>query len=365
MRSSFPKALAGLVCLLALALLPAAVALGQPEVGRDGGDGDVATFVLTSGETYPDVAYEVDQRFKTIKLLLPGGERQVSFTAIAGITAGGRDVTEQIIGRRSGAPSAPATAAEGGEEAGAETATPPAAPQGAPAAGPEAAPGAPAAPPPPAKTWLSENDEAYKAAHASPWSVGLRLAANYSVPVGDYYDGVKSGIGYEGDLLIGLTRKIALRMSASRSGAKWDDDMHLVLDDPAAVVLKDDLSLAIWRFSLAAQYHGRLQKDRDDGSLAYVYAGLGVAVHNLDAEVTWLDTGDDLVYTGSDSDSQTKLMTSLGGGLTAMVGPRIGVDLSAEVDVIFVGTTSETYSYYGVAETALLVDGKLGLVYFF
>ncbi|MFO7654141.1 MAG: hypothetical protein R6X25_10000 [Candidatus Krumholzibacteriia bacterium] len=341
MTCTAARRLAGFCCVLLAVLLQAGLAATQ-EIGVDPGSGKV-TVVLTSGEVYENVDLTVDGRFKIVRMRWPEGERQVSFSAVASIVEDGVDITRDVIDRRPTRRTTPAP--QSGE---------------APPAGrnlPAADDGDHEAAPAGGTVWLSESDAAYRSARASEWPLALRLAGNYSFPFGDYYEGVESGIGYEGDALIAVSRKIAVRLSASRSGADFELDRFTSQD------VAFDLSLAVWRFSAAAQVLAPLSRS-GGGSFAHLYGGLGLAVHRLALDVTVNDPVPGVIYPESASDTETKFMTTFGGGLVSMLSSRVGVDLGAEVDMIWLGSENGDYGYYQTAQTAWLVDVKVGLVYF-
>ncbi len=390
MRRSFPlPPVTLLVCVAALPALLAALLTVSPASADEFArpvDMEKATFVLVSGETFTMVPFEVDQRFRTVELELPDGSRHVSFADIASVAVEQQDVTEAVLGRpaRPVADAAPEKAAA--EEVPADPGGTPGVPVSAPAtAATPAEPAAPVIPAEPAtpdesapaipaedetedqeSPWISKDSPTYRQASDPLWRLGLRGAANFSIPTGDYYDGLKAGLGYEGDLIIPIKRDWSLRLSVSRSGMKPGSDLTLVSYDAGITIANQDWDMKAWRYTIAAQFQKPLSDRKGDLSLLYGYTGLGAISQELTvgADLVEVASGDRAHF--EDSYSESKFIQTLGGGVMKMVAPTVALDFSVEMDIVYIGTVdNDSYSYFGNTQTSLLFDFKVGVVKIF
>lgn len=319
---------------------------------------------LKSGEVIEGATYRVDTRFRVLQLTLDGGRtRGVSFSEIATITSGGANVTSSILGpeyigeplKKPSAASAPA----GDPGQAGEVVVPDG---GAVAAGledgRELASAAKTAEPGGQDAWLSEQEEAYRKAQAPTWRVAVRAAGNFSIPLGDYYEGVTSGVGFEGDLLIAVNREAGVRLSVSKSGMQWEEGaIEFISDDPDVTILSQSHGLSAVRYTISGMGYWPLGKEQEraDPSMLYAYAGLGSIQHEITSDLRVHNESTDETVTLSMEDTQGYFIMTFGGGLVKSISTKFGVDLSANLDQIWLD--SESYAW--------IVDIRVGLVMFF
>ena len=276
---------------------------------------------LKGGEVYEDVTFSVDEQYKVITIEKGDWKRPVSFTSIVRIIdENGQDVTGDYLGEYY-------------------------------------------EPPEPTRQsdWLSEQEVEQKGYKKRPFGFGARLGTNYSFPLGDYYDGIKSGIGYGLDVIIPVTKNVAIRGTASRSG--MTDDLESTM--PGVTVLDDNLSLSAWRYAISGQYYQWPNWRAGGKMLYYGFAGLGAITHKFSGTMTIRDPySGEIMILYSTGKSQDKFILTYGGGIIAMVSKQIGIELGVTFDMVFVGTTSGTY-YYGQAQNAYIFDLKAGVVALF
>ena len=345
-------------------LLPLCVAAGGDAGAGRSGTPEEIDVQLKSGEVIEGATYQVDTRFKVLTLTLAGGRtHSVSFSEVAIITSDGANVTPSILGPGYlGEPvqepsAAPAPAGDPGQVG--ATAVPDG---GAVAPGSEesreAAPVAKMTEPGGQDAWLGEQEEAYRESQSPAWRVAVRAAGNFSVPFGDYYEGVRSGVGYEGDLLFAITNDVGIRLSVSKSGMRWEEDaLWFVSLDPDVAILDQSFGLSAVRYTISGMGYWPLGKEqeREDCSMLYAYGGLGSIQHEITADLTVHDESTEETTSLSIDDTQSYFITTLGGGLVKSISSGFGVDLSMNLDQVWLD--SESYAW--------VVDVRAGLVVFF
>jgi hypothetical protein len=211
--------------------------------------------------------------------------------------------------------------------------------------------------------WLSKEDPRYKAQQKRPFDFAIRGGANYSFPMGDYYEDIKSGIGYGFDAVVTLTRNVAIRGSVSRAGLK--DDLEGMF--PALSVLEDDMSLSVWRYAVSGQYY-QWPDWKTGGKMQYYgFAGLGAITHKMSGSALLQEppAGDIWEIRGT-GDTETKFMLTYGGGLITMISDKVGLEFGITLDVVFVDNSDDLdVVYYGKADYANIFDFKIGVIGFF
>ena len=349
---------------LGFVLLPLCAAAGAEKGAGGSGVPEEIDVHLKSGEVIEGATYRVDTRFRVLQLTLDGGHtRGVSFSEIATITSGGANVTPSILGPDyigeplKKPPAASAPAGDPGQIDG--SAVPDG---GAVAAGSEEsreiAPAAGTTEPGGQDTWLSKQEEAYREAQSPAWRVAVRAAGNFSIPLGDYYEGVRSGVGYEGDLLFAITNDAGIRLSISKSGMRWEEDaLWFVSLEPDVTILDQSFGLSAVRYTISGMGYWPLGKEqeREDRSMLYAYGGLGSIQHKTTADLTVHDESTDETTSLSIEDTQSYFITTFGGGLVKSISAKFGVDLSANLDQVWLD--SESYAW--------IADIRVGLVMFF
>jgi hypothetical protein len=276
-----------------------------------------ATVKLKTGEVYEDVTPDVFDFYKTILFEYEGQRISVNFTDIESITdAAGRDITSKVLGEADDAPRG---------------------------------------------QFLSEGPKSNAAVDNLPWKAMLSFGANYSIPTGDYYEGLTSGIGFDGDVRIAVTDKIAIQIIVSRSGMKSDKNYQPFKDNP---FLMDAIRVRTTRYEMAANFFQPFSADNPTHGMWYNFVGLGVANHTVAYNYTI--TGDDMgeIYSIKDSYSEDKLVIVLGVGATAMLSNRYGVDLSVTADLVPFITGKYSPEGKG-ANFSYIFDFKLGMATMF
>ena len=175
--------------------------------------------------------------------------------------------------------------------------------------------------------WRSENDEEVKAYKKKLWDVGVSLGPCFSIPAGDYYDGIDAGVGFGGGITLAVTNNIALRGSISRTGLKWDYE----------------ISFKTMRYMFSVLYYHRLDRATPGRTIHYLTTGLGAVSHNA----SYMD----LSYT------ESKFTTEIGGGFIQLLSENVGIDAGLIVDLLYIGTYDDGYSSH--LQTALLIEFKV------
>lgn len=307
--------------------------------------------VLQDSTVYENVVYLTDNVYKVITLTEGTSKKTISYADVVAIyDEFGDDVTEDKLGSvhaKTAVKPSPVPAVSPPDMGALKPTVPPA-----------ATPPAPAAP--------ESGTTARAIAPRYPWKIAVRTAANFSIPASDFYDGFRSGFGYEGDLLIPAGRNFAVRLSVSRSGIRDDPERLIELTYPGYQLVSDNQTATAMRFVIAAEYYEWPRWRKDGRWMYYIYTGAGAINHTLSGRLTIRDPGSgtlyDLISSGKDL---TRFMWNIGGGATVKIAKSIGLDGSGEFDFIAIGTNRESYSAYGAVEYAYLFDVKVGLVWLF
>jgi hypothetical protein len=209
--------------------------------------------------------------------------------------------------------------------------------------------------------WLSREKAEQKGYSKKPFDFAIGAGGNFSIPTGDYYKGTKSGIGFGFDVVIPVTRNLAIKGIVSKSGMRQDLASTF---PPGIMVLDDDLSVNVWRYIAAAQYY-KWPKWRTSGkTMYYASVGMGAITHEATGTMTFKNTVTDeigIIY--GTGEKENKFIISYGAGLVVMLSKQIGLDLGATWDVVFAGTENEReLALYGDAEYANIFDLKIALV---
>ncbi|HUU46061.1 MAG TPA: hypothetical protein VM118_10050 [Acidobacteriota bacterium] len=282
----------------------------------------VSRIVLRDSTVYHDAEVAFDDIYKTVEIKAGDWKRTVSITDIAAIfDTTGQDVTGKYLGEYYRAP---------GDTVSAD----------ADAAG-----------------FVLPDVRI----HRFPWNFGLHSSGNFSIPLGDFYEGIKAGVGYGFEMTVPVARNIAVRAFVSRSGMRDD------LDVPASeyIVHEDDFGMSVWRYVLAAQYHEWPRWKTGGRVMYYLYSGLGAISHKTTGHMLIEEraTGNLLMIEGS-GESLTKLIVSEGFGIVAKVSRNLGVEAKLALDLVFVGAREDPdyFTPYGNVEQALIIDFQIGLV---
>ena len=262
--------------------------IGFGEVRGD----QVATFVLKDGARYENVPYSVNYQYYTVKLKLDEGERNISYTNIETVLdAEGNDITGEILNRRIS--SKPA----GGE-------------------------------------WRSKDPDEYWELREKPFSVAISVLGAYDVVVGDYYTGI--GGGASGGLLFRLafTDQIAGRIRVERIATDFTSNSDFV--PYGGTYLSGDASLRTWTFTIGAEYFQNLNKLGKKPVYGFIQTSLGLVTHSTKGEITFVENSTGDVYLGIADDSETRFVSSFGVGMVPMLSESIGIELSVDLDGVWV-----------------------------
>jgi opacity protein-like surface antigen len=275
---------------------------------------------LADGTAYENVTFSVDKLYQVVTIEVGDWKQKVDFADVARIVdQNGADVTAKVLGEKH-------TPVEKKQEA----------------------------------EWLSKQDPEYKAQQKRPFDFAIRGGGHYSFPLGDYYEGIKSGVGYGFDAVVTVARNVAIRGSVSRAGLK--DDLKEMF--PGLNVLQDDINLSVWRYAVCGQYYQWPDWKTGGKMLYYGFAGLGAITHKMcgTALLQEPSSGDIGEIRGTE-DTESKFMLTYGGGLITMISDRVGVEFGITADVVFVGNSDDLdVVYYGKADYANIFDLKVGLV---
>lgn len=280
---------------------------------------EYGTIVLKSGDRYEDVLYKVNNYYKVVKVDYEGKEVNISFIDIESIhDRHGRDITKKILGSRYAAPG---------------------------------------------ETWLTEGSQVIRRSREKIWNAALRLGTNYSIPSGDYYDGIVAGFGFGGTVHLPITHQIAIQVLVSKSGMKVDEDFRIYLNDPNYSIVSQDYGISTVRYLAAVEYYQHIDRSKTERSFWYIYSGLGAAVHKIttDAIIRYNPTGEQIHV--DDSSNESKFIISLGFGFVKSVSRDIGIDFDVNMDIVHIGTVpSDTFGDDIVY--AYIFDFKIGLMGF-
>jgi hypothetical protein len=213
--------------------------------------------------------------------------------------------------------------------------------------------------------WRSKSDRVYREAAQKFWNVGIRAAGNFSIPTGDWYEGVRAGVGFEGDILIAITHYIALRATVSRSGLHVNDYFYFVPVPEGFSLLSQKSELAVTRYFISAEYYYRINREQNGPWVVGAWTGLGAAQHSMHWEGLMEDAYGD-VYQGVSDKSETKFATTMGADAFLLVSKNVALNAGAGIDIVSVGQTGRDYGwYYNNTVYAYIFDLKFGVVVLF
>jgi hypothetical protein len=268
---------------------------------------DFGSIKLKSGEEYKDVEFTVNDVYKTIQVDYEDQKLNVSFSDIEMITdRDGRDITGRIIGGYYK---------------------------------------------PTQENWLSERSKRVIASRAKPWNSILSFGGNFSFPAGSYYEGIKSGPGFDGDIRIAINNQFALQFILSRSGMRVGDDIHVISFNPDISVLDDNVGIHATRYEVALNVYQPFSRVRDPISMWYGLFGLGAVTHTFTVEATFRNNVTGEIIPLDESHTESKFTFVFGFGAVKMASERFGFDFSATGDLVSIPTGSSdpgegvTYAY--------------------
>lgn len=321
------------------------------------------TVVLKNGQRLENIYYSVDKQFQVLRYDKNNYDKKnaVSFLDIEAIyNDEGENIAPKLLGKYY-RPTGKTTESSQPPDTGLKTV-----PQeevdttGETAA--EQAPATKVESPPPSIDWRSEQDSVYIAARRRPWSVGMRVGGNFSIPSGEWFRGVNSGVGFEGDVTVFLTHEIGLRFQFSRAGLNVDDDFFIKpLYQPGLTFYNEFSSLTVTRYFVFVRYYKSQNSSKNPRVTLYTDVGLGAVNHKMKAS-TWVTDG---VQTGTLTldESETKFAMPCELGLIIQLAQNIGLDAGFGFDLIFIGKAGGGGTGYGDYQNAYIIDLKLGFIW--
>lgn len=196
-----------------------------------------------------------------------------------------------------------------------------------------------------------------------PWRAALVLDGGLDAPLGDYYDGAKGGPGFGGTVLLAVTHDLALRATVSRLGLGFDGGFGLVSLDPGIEILSQNYSMDAVRIQAGLAYWQTIERRNAWAGFWSVHSSIGAIRHGLQGSATFRNTGTGETFLGTASNPETKLAMTSGAAAIFMVGRRIGLEISGDID--FVWTTvyrSDGSTGAAVKGYVLGIRGGLALV---
>ncbi|SYZ74808.1 exported hypothetical protein [Candidatus Zixiibacteriota bacterium] len=266
------------------------------------------TIITTDGTRFESVNFTVNSVYKVITINQDGKKTNVSFDRISQILdEEGRDITASVL--------------EGYSDKQMET-------------------------------WETENQVRQKYATPKPWSVVFRLGGNFTIPIGRYYEGIKSGPGFEGNILIQLTDNVALRGAVAISPLDLEEGYGFYSLDPDVVIIGQDNNFTIGKYAIGVQYNSRNIARVAGKGFFFAHSGLGVIQHKFSTDMTYISGGE--TYTEKKSTSSSKFMTNFGTGGAVFLSRSLALD--AGIDLALTFTSSDEY------RDAYVFDLKVGLM---
>jgi len=251
---------------------------------------EVGTITLKSGEVFEQVKYKVDQNFKVITMYVDELKKKVIFSDIESIVnRKGVNITRRILGWRY-------------ESSG--------------------------------DSWASENSVEFKKAREKKWSTALGFSLSYDFPTGDYYDGTTSGLGFGGNFHLAINHQLAIKLKVSRAGIDFSDDFGFIY--PAnIIVISEDFSMNATRILFGLEFYESVVRGENLRSTWYVHSMLGFISHKLSSKIVLQDIATNEIVTLIGGDTQTQFAMNVGAGIIPMISPSIGINLSADLDLVW------------------------------
>ncbi|MFH1701010.1 MAG: hypothetical protein ABIE07_10515 [Candidatus Zixiibacteriota bacterium] len=318
------------------------------------------TIVLKNGETYENAEYKIDKVYKTVKVKLPDGEteKNFSFSNIDAIyDSDGKNLAPRLLGRWY-VPKTEFTPESSSEiidsvSSSEDTSDNSRQPETMPKNNRQNS------------NWLSEESDHYKHLTRRLWNAAFRFGGQYSVPLGSWFQGINSGPGFDITSMFSITHQIAIRFDFTKSGLNVSENyISFYSMDPSFSIVDQKTTMGVHRFYVSGVYYNRFDRNRlDGGTIFYAWSGLGAAVHKMSYEGTLVDNTTNEQFHDKIEDTISKFSLYNGVGFIFLLSKKVGIDVTASLDYIFIGTI-ESHSGYSDVQTAGIIDFKLGFVYF-
>jgi len=276
---------------------------------------DTVTITTTDGTVLENVGYRVDRTYKIFTAITETGDKNISFSDISSIVdADGNDITTKLLGEVYQ---------------------------------------------PRAETWPTEESGVVRFSEKKLWILGFGAGLNYSLPSGNYYEGLKEGVGFGGVVKIPVTSKLAVRFDVSKAGIKADENyLTFYSYDPDIVIVGQDLGFTAMRYVVEMETFYRQDRVTPGKSIWYLHTGLGAIYHKATLKLDYTQAGQPGIMTISEETGETKFIQTLGGGLMQLVTEQVGLDLGVNMDLVYAGSNGN-----GDLQYALIFDLRVGLVW--
>ena len=171
------------------------------------------------------------------------------------------------------------------------------------------------------------------------WHFAVRFGSIYTVPYNYYYQGLSSDFGFEGSVILPVSRLVSLRATVGRAGAKQGNPSPY-----------PGLEFHANRYLMAVQVNPAFGSGGPKSGLWYLYTGVGAITH--------------YVSTSYRSVSETKLLTEIGCGGVKFIKGGLGVDFGGSFGLFWI-EDREGRNFLTRLQSGVLFDFKLGLSYWF
>ncbi|MBK7140611.1 MAG: hypothetical protein IPH75_00860 [bacterium] len=284
--------------------------------------GAVGTIILNNGDQFDKVEYTVVQLYKVVKFKVDGKERAASFADIRTILdQGGNDITTQVLrGDYRKEEAAPA-----------------------PTPSPEVSTDSPAA----KELWLESEHPVYTKQKTRPFDLAFVMEGNFTLPAGDYYEGVGTGLGFGVSVVIPVSRNLALRGTVSKAGSKLEDSFVEKILPYEFTLVSDESEFSAWRYLFSVQYQQSYKPDRFDKGYWYLYSGLGATTNGISGHAVAREQGTGDLYTFTIIPDKSRFTTTVGVGGVSMLSRTIGLSYGGNLDLIYVGSNGNGGIQYG------------------
>ncbi len=215
----------------------------------------------------------------------------------------------------------------------------------------------------PGETWRTDRarQRQLRPSYQRLWNFGIRVGSNFSIPTGQFYDGITSGPGFGADFMVPITHELAFRGTVSKSGMKWDDNFGFFFDDPTITIVAQDNSFNATRISAAAEYYFyNREGEFPPKVVGFFYSGLGAIVHDITSTITARDNTTSQVATVTVTDSFTEFILVTGVGADLMFSPSFGLEVAGTMDIVVLGSKGASTPQY-----AYVFDLRLGVISLF
>lgn len=214
------------------------------------------------------------------------------------------------------------------------------------------------------RNFTPSSDQSKRKFTSRPFDMAISLRGNFSLPFGDYYEGLTGGLGFEGDFKICVGPDLSLLFMLSRSGAKVADDYRLFSYLAYPYVVTDEhYDFMATRYYVGLQTIGPMDRKSAYPSMWYAWLAVGAVQHQVSGAVDVLDAETSQRYRlVAPPSSDTRFGQAGGVGYIFRLDNSVGVDLSCALELIwtkrYTNTGSETVGVSGYS-----LDLKAGLTF--